>query len=122
MRKWKIAALALLAAISFLSPMVERMLTGRVDMLSNFGIAETVVSLILLFFWYHLDKAEQNYQAGKLMNAGVLLLMVLALPIYFIHSRGWQRGAFAIGVAVLFLAATFVLAELGERLGAVLTS
>jgi hypothetical protein len=75
-----------------------------------------------VFWWYHLDKAEHHYQAGKLMNAGVLILAAVALPIYIIRSRGWKRGAKAIGIALLFLGATFVLGELGERLGAALAS
>src|SRR4051794_14852208 len=121
-RRAKATALGLLAAVALLSPALESAMTGRVDMLSTYGLAETAVSLVLLFWWYHLDKADHDYQAGKLMNAGVLLLAVIALPIYFIRSRGWQRGARAIVVAALFLGATFALSELGERLGALLTS
>ena len=122
MHKWKTAALIVLAALSFASPALERAITGRVELLSNFGLAETLLSLIVLFWWFHLDKADHNYQAGRLMNAGVLLLAAITLPIYLIRSRGWKRGAMAIGVALLFLAGTFVLGELGERLGAALTS
>jgi len=121
-RRPKTAALIVLALLSFASPALERVLTGRVELLSNFGLAETLLSLIVLFCWFHLDKAEHNYQAGKLMNAGVLVLAAIALPIYFIRSRGWKRGAMAIGVALVFLGGTLVLAELGERLGAALTS
>jgi hypothetical protein len=111
-----------LALLSLVSPMVEMAATGRVETFSSYGLAETLVSLVVLFWWYHLDKAEQNYSAGKLMNAGMLLLAAVALPIYFIRSRGWKRGARAIGVAALFVAGTLVLGELGERLGAALTS
>ena len=118
----KTIALIVLAVLSFASPALERVVTGRVELLSNFGLAETALSLIALFCWYHLDKAERDYRAGKLMNAGVLVLAAVALPVYFIRSRGWKRGAMAIGVALLFLAGTFVLGELGERLGAALTS
>jgi len=120
-RRAKAAALIILAAVSLLSPTLERAMTGRVEMFSGYGLAETAVSLVLLFWWYHLDKADHDYQAGKLMNAGVLLLAVIALPIYFIRSRGWRRGARTIALAALFLGATFVLSELGERLGAALT-
>jgi hypothetical protein len=120
-RGGKATALIVLATISLISPALEMALTGRVEMFSTYGLLETAVSLVMLFWWYHLDKAEHNYQAGKLMNAGVLLLAVVALPIYFVRSRGWRQGARAIGVAALFLAATFLLGELGERLGAVLT-
>ena len=115
-------ALIVLALLSFASPALERVVTGRVELLSSFGMAEALLSLVVLFWWFHLDKADHNYQAGRLMNAGVLLLAAITLPIYLIRSRGWKRGAMAIGVALLFLAGTFVLGELGERLGAALTS
>jgi membrane-associated PAP2 superfamily phosphatase len=84
-------------------------------------VAETLASLVLLFWWYHLDKEEHAYQAGKLMNAGVLVLAVAALPVYFIRSRGWKRGTRTLAMAVVFLAATLALGEMGERLGAFLT-
>jgi xanthine/uracil permease len=122
MRKWKTGTLIILAALSFASPALERAVTGRVEMLSNFGWAEMLLSLIVFFCWYHLDKAEYDYRAGRLMNAGMLVLAALALPIYLIRSRGWKRGGRAIGVALAFLAGTLLLAELGEWLGAALTS
>ena len=122
MPKGKAAALTTLAAISFLMPAIERAMTGRVEMLSSYGLVETALSLIALFWWYHLDKAEHNYKAGKLMNAGVLIFAAIALPIYFVRSRGWQRGGIAIAWALLFLGVMFVLEEAGEWLGARLTS
>jgi hypothetical protein len=121
-RRAKATALVLLAAIALVSPALEMAMTGRVEMFSSYGLVETAVSLVLLFWWYHLDKADHGYQAGRLMNAGVLLLAVIALPVYFIRSRGWARGARAIVAAALFLGATLALSELGERLGALLTS
>ena len=114
----KAALLLSLAAISFIAPLVEQAATGHVEPFSTYGLAEAAVSLVLLFWWYHLDKAEHAYQAGKLMNAGVLVLAVVALPIYFIRSRGWQRGTRAVAVALLFLGATLLLGEAGEWLGA----
>jgi hypothetical protein len=114
----KVVLLWALALISFISPLAESFLTGTVEPFSTYGIVETVVSLVLLFWWYHLDKAEHHYAAGKLMNAGVLVLAVIALPVYFIRSRGWKRGASTIVIALIFLAATFALGEAGEWLGA----
>ena len=114
----KAIALGVLAVLSLVSPLVEMLATGHVETLSSFGLAETIASLIVLFWWYHLDKAEQNYSAGKLMNAGMLLLAAVALPIYFIRSRGWQRGTRTIALALVFLGLTLVLGEAGERLGA----
>ncbi len=118
MRKDKAAALIALAAISLVMPALERAMTGRVDLLSTYGIVETALSLIALFWWFHLDKAEHNYRAGKVMNAGVLIFAAIALPIYFVRSRGWQRGGIAIAWAAVFLCVMFGLEEGGEWLGA----
>lgn len=115
--KPKTLALILMAAVSFASPFAESLATGQVETLSTFGLIETGVSLVLLFWWYHLDKAERGYAAGRLMNAGVLVVAAIALPIYFIRSRGWRRGGRATGMAAVFLLGCFLLGELGERLG-----
>jgi hypothetical protein len=122
MHRGKRAALIALAVLSFIFPALEQAMTGRVEMLSNYGIAETVLSLIAIFVWYHLDKDEHNYRAGILMNAGVLVAAIVALPIYLIRSRGWKRGGIAIAWAAVFLAVIFALEEAGEWLGATLTS
>ena len=113
----KTLALALLAALSFASPLVERLATGRVEPFSTFGLVSTLVSIVLLFWWYHVDKAQRGYTAGRLMNAGVLVAAVIALPIYFVRSRGWKQGGIAILLAAAFLLATFLLEELGGWLG-----
>ena len=118
MRRDKAAALIALAVIAFVMPALERALTGQVEMLSTYGLVETGLSLIALFWWFHLDKAEHDYRAGRLMNAGVLVLAAFALPIYLVRSRGWKRGAIAIGGAAVFLGLIFVLEEAGEWIGA----
>src|SRR3954447_12643446 len=118
MDRRKPAALVTMAALSFICPAIERAMTGHVEMLSSYGLAETGLTLVALFWWFHLDKAEHGYRAGKLMNAGVLVMAAIALPIYFIRSRGWKRGGIAILVALVFLGATFALGEAGEWLGA----
>jgi|SRR4051794_38995922 hypothetical protein len=115
--KPKTLALALMAAISFASPLVESLATGHVEMLSTYGLVETVISLVLLFWWYHVDKAERHYTASRLMNAGVLIVAAIALPVYFVRTRGWKRGGLTVGFAIAFMLATFLLGEAGEWLG-----
>src|ERR1700730_6395223 len=118
----KLLALGILALISLISPMIEMMVTGRVEMFSKFGMVETVVSLAVLFWWYHVDKREWNYKAGPLMNGGVLALAIFALPVYFVRSRGWKKGATNTALALAFLGVTLILGEAGEKLGAILGS
>lgn len=110
-------ALGALALIAFLGPLVEQWASGRVEALSRYDMAVTLVSLPFLFWWYHVDKHEHGYRAGALMNGGVLVAAIVALPIYFVRSRGWQRGAPAILLAALFFGVLLALGEAGERVG-----
>lgn len=117
----KAAALSLLAAVSFLGPMTERIATGTVEDFSAYAAVETLVQLVLIFTWYHLDKAERSYPAGKLMNAAILVVAMIAIPVYLVRSRGWQQGTLAIAVATVFVGALYVLERLGEQFGAALS-
>jgi hypothetical protein len=118
----KTTALALLALVSLAGPLIERWWTGRVEPLGTFDLADALVSIPLLFWWYHVDKRQCNYEAGPLMNVGIVAVSVLAFPVYFIRSRGWRRGSVATLFAAGFLAFTFALGELGERIGAFFSS
>jgi hypothetical protein len=118
MHKQKTLALGLLAAVSLLGPMAERIVTGRVDDFSTYAIVDTLISLVLIFWWYHADKAARGYRAGKLMNAGMLVMVVIAMPVYLVRSRGWKRGAVAIALAAAFLGLMLLLEAAGEQVGA----
>ena len=116
----KKAAIALLAALSFLSPFLEVLLTGGIEPLGKWEIGATLAALVLVFRWYHVDKAEQGYRAGPLMNGGMLLVMVIALPVYLLRSRGWKRGALATAIALAILGVLFALEAAGEWLATTL--
>ena len=117
MARQKIIALALLAAIILLAPIVEALATGRVESMSPYDIAGTVLSLVPLYWWYHLDKAEHHYRAGALMNVGIGLVAIIALPIYLVRSRGWRGGGIAIGYGAVFTGVLYLLEWLGEWIG-----
>ena len=117
----KVTALALLGAVSLLGPILEAWITGRIEPLSKFDVGLTLVSISLIFWWYHVDKREHDYRAGPLMNAGVVALSMVALPIYFIRSRGWKRGSIAILKGVAVFAAITLLGMLGEWIGKAVT-
>jgi hypothetical protein len=110
----------LLALVSFAGPFLEQLVTGSVEPLGKWEIGETLVALALIFWWYHVDKAEHGYRAGPLMNGGMLLVLMIALPIYLIRTRGWKRGAIATLVAAALAAASFGLGDAGEALASLL--
>ena len=113
----KTVALILLGVISLVGPFVEMLLTGQVEALSKFDLATTIVSIPLIFWWYHVDKREHGYQAGPLMNGGILAVAIVALPIYFVRTRGWKRGAVATLLALAVFLVLLGLSELGEWIG-----
>ena len=117
MKRQKIAALALVAAITFLSPVVESLMTGRIDEYSAYDIGDTLLSLLPLYWWYHLDKEERNYRAGPLMNVGIAAVLIVALPAYLVRSRGWREGGIAVAIATAFAGMLYLLEWLGESLG-----
>jgi hypothetical protein len=113
-------ALGLLAAVSLGGPLIEMLATGRVEDFGKFDIVETFLGIALIYWWYHADKRSRGYAAGPLMNGGVIVAAVIALPIYFVRSRGWKRGGLATAAALAVLGVTLALGELGERIGAAL--
>jgi hypothetical protein len=118
----KIYALAILAVISLLGPVLEMAVTGRVEPFSNFDLAETFLSLAPIYWWYYVDKEQRQFRAGPLLNVGVIAMTIIALPIYFIRSRGWKRGSLSTAMAAGVLAATFGLEWLGETIGTAIAS
>jgi len=114
-------ALAALAAVSLVLPMLEMYFTGQVEELGKWALAQNLLSIPPIFWWYHVDKAKRNYRAGPLMNAGVVALPLLALPIYFIRSRGWKRGAISIVKGAGVVAGVTLLGMLGESIGKALS-
>ena len=110
-------ALAILAVVSLVVPFLEVVITGQVEELGRFALAQNLLSIPPIFWWYHVDKAEKGYRAGPLMNVGVVALAILALPVYFIRSRGWKRGSLSIVKGVVVVAAITLLGMLGEWLG-----
>jgi len=116
MRRSKAVALSLLAVVAFAGPFLETLFTGGVESYGKWEIGETIIALVLVFWWYHVDKAQHGYKAGALMNGGMLLVMAVAMPIYLVRSRGWKRGAVAIAVATGLFLVLLGLGELGELL------
>ena len=114
-------ALAVLAAVSLVTPLIEVAVTGRSEEFGTFALVQTLLQVVVIFWWYHLDKIARGYRAGPLMNAGVVALALVALPVYFIRSRGWRHGSIAIVKGIVVFAAATGLEYAGEWLGKALT-
>ena len=121
-KRVKVWALAILAAVSLFLPILEVAITGRVEELGKFALLQNLLCIPPIFWWYHLDKEARQYRAGPLMNVGVIALTVVALPVYFIRTRGWKRGCVSILKGLVVFAAVVLLGMLGEWLGGAVAS
>jgi len=66
------------------------------------GQAPTIVAWVLLYVWYKSDVASRGLVTSTWFNGLVISLSFIAMPVYFIRSRGAFRGIVA---ALLFYAA-----------------
>jgi hypothetical protein len=96
--------------------------TGRIEPYGKFDMAGIFLSIAPIYWWYYVDKAQMNFRAGPIQNAGVIALAIVALPVYFVRSRGWKRGSFFILMMAVALAISIALEEAGEVIGAAIAS
>jgi hypothetical protein len=99
------------------TPIAETLVTGRVEPFSNFDLGGSFLSLLPIYWWYHLDKDQTGYRAGRLLNVGVAALAIVALPVYFVRSRGWKRGGVISLYALGVLGVLYLLETLGQVIG-----
>lgn len=81
-------------------------------------MVDIFLSIFPIYCWYYVDKAQMNFRAGLIQNAGVVAFAVVALPVYFTRSRGWKRGGIFILMMAVVLAISYALEEAGEAIGA----
>lgn len=81
-----------------------------------------LVSTVLVYLWYYKDAASRGYRRTPLMGGAVIMLAVLAIPVYLFRSRPSGQKLRAVlgylGLLVLALL-TLMLAGLPFELAAV---
>jgi hypothetical protein len=116
--KEKLRPLVMLALVSLLLPLGEVVIRRKApEPLGPTTLIDVVLTTYAVYWWYLLDKRQRNFAAGSWQDLGVIFLFIVALPVYFIRSRGWGNGAVAILVMVLAVAASGVLSYVGEQIG-----
>ncbi|HEY0281083.1 MAG TPA: hypothetical protein VGC27_00470 [Rhizomicrobium sp.] len=117
--KEKHRALLMLALVSFSLPLGEMVVLHRpAPRWSTLSFAEAFLTAYAIYWWYVTDKRERSFTAGRVQDFGVILATIIALPVYFVRSRGWWRGALAILGALAIIILVGLLALVGGRIGA----
>lgn len=66
--------------------------------------ASTGVAAFFAFAWVRVDTQERSVKLGA-WGPAVLFVTKVALPAYFVLSRGWRRGLFATAWMFILIAA-----------------
>lgn len=103
MAKRKHLALILFLLLAFLSGLARQFFAPG-QLMSRVDIPFLLIGLLLTFLWYRIDSDQLGYRRSAILNVMVLAITLLALPYYFLRSRGFLRGSLA---TVLFLLVAF---------------
>ena len=109
-------ALILLLTI-FLIGVVNVVTTGRLSVPQPWNMAEKLLLVSLIYWWYHADKDLRAYRAGPLLDVGVVVLFIVAIPVYLFRSRGLKQGIKALLALLVFGAAAVASLVAGGALG-----
>lgn len=115
-------ALLGIGVVSLLVPFSEVVITGSTEPFGVFTIVQNILLIVLVYYWYHIDKTERHYQARLLGNVAVVAVFPIGLAIYFVRSRGWREGLSAVAKGVATLVGIGVLGAVGASLGSVAIS
>ncbi len=71
-----------------------------------------VLFALAIFAWFRADAIQRAYRRSPFLNVAVFGLAAVALPYYFVRSRGWKQGLIAILGAVGVLIAVSLISGL----------
>lgn len=99
-KRRKTAALVALFGVSLVYGIVAAQIgllpAGSPRIGDVFWFASVLVMFIAGFAWLHYDGFERNYVRTPLLNAGIVLLAIVFVPVYFWNSRPPGRRALPI--------------------------
>ena len=106
-------AVALFLLIAFLSGLARQYFSPG-QLLSKVYLPFLLIGLFLIFFWFRLDSDQLGYRRTPVLSVMVLALTVVALPYYFLRSRGFLRGSIATALFLVVAVAYSMLQAGGE--------
>jgi hypothetical protein len=107
--------LVLLVAVTAVFGVVDAHDTARHVDTSGWAILATLLFSFLSFCWYRLDSEARRYRRTALLNVGIVMFAIVAVPYYLVRSRpaGQKAGT------LLRFAGFCVLLAVAAALGAI---
>ena len=65
---------------------------------------DAIVGIILIYYWCRYDASIRNELISTEMKIGIILITIIAVPIYLKRTRGWKGAAkIGFGIPVMLL-------------------
>ena len=85
--------LALLLAVTLVFGVVDARETALGIQSGGWAVLSTLMFSFLSFYWYRLDSEARLYRRTALLNVGIVMLAIVAVPYYLVRSRpAGQKG------------------------------
>jgi hypothetical protein len=85
--------LILLVAVTLVAGVVDARDMALHIQSNGWAVLSTVLFSFLSFCWYRLDSDAHQYRRTALLNVGVVMLAIVAVPYYLVRSRpAGQKG------------------------------
>lgn len=117
MHKNKMRALIALLIFAFVAGLTRVLIFGPVVPPPEWRLLQTFVFIALVCWWVHEDAKATGRSVGWPLQVGLVLLPIIALPVYLFRSRGRHRGAWAVTKAMGFAALFFASLAAGFGIG-----
>jgi amino acid permease len=89
----KTQVLALLVALTLVFGVVDARETTLGVQSNGWAVLSTLLFSFLCFCWYRLDSDAHRYRRTPLLNVGIVMIAILAVPYYIVRSRpAGQKG------------------------------
>ena len=89
----KTHVLALLVALTLVFGVVDAREMALGVQSNGWAVLSTVLFSFLSFCWYRLDSDARQYRRTALLNVGIVMFAILAVPYYVVRSRpAGQKG------------------------------
>lgn len=113
MRRARTAIVAGALALGYAGGLARGFLAPGQD-LSAVDIPFVLAGTMLTFLWFRIDTDRTGYRRSPLLNVAVIAISILALPYYFLRSRGIRHGIAASGLFLAVAVAYSLLQFAGE--------
>ncbi|PPD45230.1 MAG: hypothetical protein CTY16_10480 [Methylobacter sp.] len=115
-----IAHILILLICVFVSSLLSVVMTGDPVISQPWKTFEIILFSFIMYWWYYLDKARHDYQAGKWLNMAVVGCGIIAIPVYLFRSRPLWQASMSFLMFLLSIIGILISFTVGGAIGAII--